>query len=366
MSRLRRLDVRLFASYALVVIVGAATLTITLSLLAPSVFDDHMRGMGGMTSMHTGPDSHRAFVDALTTALPIAVLVSMAVSALVAAFVARRILRPIEAVRRTTRRMAEGHYDERVTTPGELELAALATDVNRLAAALESTERRRGELISEVAHEMRTPLTTIDGYVEGMLDGVFEPTEEVLSAIGEETARLGRLAADLGALSRADEGALELHLEPADLAELTHRVAARLQPQFDGKGVTLELGRAQVLPVDIDEQRVAQVLTNLLGNALTYTPAGGRVTVETRRVQDSARVAVTDTGVGLAPEDLDRVFDRFYRVPGLARPAGGSGIGLTIARSLARAHGGDIEAGSAGRGFGSTFELRLPLRSAAS
>ena len=212
---------------------------------------------------------------------------------------------------------------------------------------------------------MRTPLTTIDGYVEGMLDGVFEPTEEVLSAIGEESARLGRLAADLGALSRADEGALELRPEPTDLADLTRSVARRLEPQFAEKGVALDLQLDQSLPVDVDPQRIAQVVTNLLGNALTYTPAAGRVTVEARRTPDSVRVAVTDTGVGLAPDELDRVFDRFYRVPGLTRPTGGSGIGLTIARSLARGHDGDVEARSEGRGHGSTFELRLPLRSAA-
>jgi histidine kinase len=358
-NRLHRLDVRLFVSYAIVVLVGAATLAITFGLLGPAVFDNHMHGM---SAMPTSADSHHAFVGSLRTALPLAVLVSVAFSALAAAIVARRILRPIEAVRRATARLVDGHYDERVDEPVELELAALAHDVNRLAAALESTERRRGELIAEVAHEMRTPLTTIGGLVEGMLDGVFEPTEEVLSAIGEETARLGRLAADLGALSRADEGALELHLEPGDLAEITYRVAARLQPQFDGKGVTLARRLAQVLPVDADEQRIAQVITNLLGNALTYTPAGGTVTVTARHTGDSACVEVTDTGIGLSADDLAHVFDRFYRVPGVPRPAGGSGIGLTIARSLARAHGGDIHATSAGPGQGSTFELTLPLR----
>ena len=363
MNRWRRLDVRLFVSYAIVVIVGAATLTITFSLLAPTAFDDHMRAMGrmgDMSAMHTSSDSHKAFVDALLTSLPTAVLVSVALSAFVAAFVARRILRPIEAVRSATARLVDGHYDERVEEPDELELAALAHDVNRLAAALESTERRRSELIAEVAHEMRTPITTIDGYVEGMLDGVFEPTEEVLTAIGEEAARLSRLATDLGALSRADEGALDLRPRPADLGQLAARVAERLRPQFDGKHVTLEVHVADVLPVDVDEQRITQVLTNLLGNALTYTGPGGHVTVTTHLAGDTARVGVSDTGVGLAADDLVHVFDRFYRVPDVPRPAGGSGIGLAIARSLARAHGGDVRAVSAGVGRGATFLLELP------
>jgi histidine kinase len=360
MRGLRRLDVRLFASYALVVFVGAGTLVATFVLIAPRTFDDRIHSMPGMGG---GTGSHDAFVSALRTSLPIAVLVSVGVAALVSAFVARRFLRPIDDVRRTTRRLAAGEYDQRVPEPVELELAALAADVNALAATLESTERRRAELVSEVAHEMRTPLTTIAGYVEGILDGVFAPSEETLTAIGEETARLERLATDLGSLSRADEG-VELHRVPMDLGELVIEVADRLRPQFDDKGVDLQVQETAPLGVDADRDRITQVLTNLLGNALTYTPSGGRVDVTFRARDQFAEVAVADTGVGITPEDLGRVFDRFYRVRGLSRPAGGSGIGLTIARGIARAHGGDIEATSAGQERGARFTLVLPTVSA--
>jgi signal transduction histidine kinase len=359
MNHLRRLDVRLFLSYAVVVIVGAATLAITFSLVAPSLFDNRMMGMGPSTVAGTS-GGHRAFGEALRAALPVAVLVSVSLSALVAAFVARRILRPIEAVRRATKRLADGHYDERVEEPDELELAALASDVNRLASALESTEHRRRELISEVAHEMRTPLTTIEGYVDGILDGVFEPTEEVLTGIAEETARLARLAADLGAVSLVDERALELHLAPADLGGLAARVVERLRPQFDAKHVGLEPHTETPTPVIVDHQRITQVLTNLVGNALTYTNPGGHVTVTASHTGDHVRVVVADTGIGIAAEDLARVFERFYRVADITRPPSGSGIGLTIARSLARAHDGDIHARSPGPGQGSTFTLELP------
>ena len=357
MKSLRRLDVRLFASYALVVFTGAGTLVVSFVLIGPRTFDDRihsMHSMGGAT------EAHDAFVSALRTSLPIAVLVSVGVAALVSAFVARRFLRPIDDVRGATRRLAAGEYDQRVPEPVELELAALAADVNALAAALETTERRRAELVSEVAHEMRTPLTTIDGYVEGILDGVFEPSEETLTAIGEETARLKRLAADLGTLSRADEG-FALDRSTMDLAGLTADVVERLRPQFDDKGVALQVSRSEPLIVEADRDRITQVLTNLLGNALTYTPTGGRVSLATRSTTRGANVEVTDTGVGLVPDDLARVFDRFYRVRGLSRPAGGSGIGLTIARSIARAHGGDIEAASPGPERGATFTLVLPL-----
>lgn len=365
MTALRRLDVRLFVSYVLVVLAGAATFTVTFLLLAPAVFDDRM---GDMSDMHantmggTARSSHDAFVHALWVALPVSVLVSVLVAAGVAAFVARRILAPIEAVRHATARLGAGHYDNRVERPDEPELAALADDVNRLAAALEATETRRARLIGEVAHEMRTPITTIDGYVEGILDGVFEPDEETLTAIAEETARLTRLAADLAALSRAEEGAIELEMVGTDLAELARTVARRLQPQFESKQVHLEVTCDEPLAVVADEQRTRQILTNLIGNALTYTPAEGRVIVRGARRNGNAIIEVADTGAGLAVEDLDRVFERFYRVAGHDRPAGGSGIGLTIARSLARAQGGEVSAASPGRGRGSIFTLTFPVR----
>lgn len=178
--------------------------------------------------------------------------------------------------------------------------------------------------------------------------------------MAEESARLARLATDLSALSRADEGAIDLRLRALNLAPIVTRVAERLRPQFDSKQVTLEVDVGEDLAVQIDEQRITQVLTNLLGNALTYTPLGGCVTVTAQHTAGSVSVTVTDTGIGLAADDLAHIFDRFYRVPGVDRPPGGSGIGLTIARSLARAHGGDIHARSPGPGRGTTLTLTLP------
>ncbi len=358
MNRLRRLDVRLFVSYALVVGVVVAALAITFGLRATSEFDDRIRGH---ENAHLEEETHQAFVDALWSTLPIALVLSVGGASIVTLFVTRRILRPINDVRTATKRLAAGHYDERVTPPRELELAALAADVNQLAAALETTERRRAQLISEVAHEMRTPLTTISGYVEGIMDGVFSPTDELLATVSEETARLERLVSDLATLSRAEENALPLQITREDLGALATAVAARLRPQFEDQHVTLDVQDGVVLPVDVDRDRVIQVITNLVGNALTYTPAGGRVVVESSERAGEATVTVRDTGIGIADDDLRLIFERFYRVPDLPRPPGGSGIGLTIARSIARAHRGDITASSPGRGLGSTFTLELPL-----
>jgi histidine kinase len=359
MRGLRRLDVRLFGSYALLAIAVVTALVLTFALRAPSLFDDRIRSVGAAGRTET--ESHHAFVSALWSTLPIALALSAVAAAFVAVLVARRVLRPIAAVRRATGRLAAGHYDERVAEPAELELAALAADVNHLADALETTERRRARLISEVAHEIRTPLTAINGYVEGILDGVFEATEETLTSISEETARLQRLATDLTTLSRAEEGALELRVGEADLHDFARATVTRLRPQYDDKGVTLELVDGPPVAVRVDRDRIMQVLTNLLGNALTYTSSGGHVVVRTGRRADTASVVVSDNGVGIAADDLPLIFERFYRVPGLDRPPGGSGIGLTVAQGIAHAHHGDIRATSPGVGQGTTFTLELPL-----
>ncbi len=359
MSRWRRLDVRLFGSYAIVGLTAVVTLVVTIAIHAPDLFTARIREAGEHGEIEA--ESRAAFGHALWRALPVAIVLSAVVAALIALFVARRILKPVSQVRAATRRLAEGHYDERVAEPAELELAALARDVNRLAEALETTERRRARLISEVAHEMRTPLTVANGYVEGVLDGVFEPSEEVLSNVAEELARLQHLATDLATLSRSEEGAIDLGLVDIDLNELTEAAIARLRPQYDDKGVTIAIADGPALPVRVDHDRVLQVLTNLLGNALTYTAQGGRVEVVTACDAGTASVEVRDDGVGIAPSDLDLVFERFFRVSGLDRPPGGSGIGLTVARGIARAHGGDIRASSPGVGHGATFTLVLPL-----
>ncbi|HET9969722.1 MAG TPA: HAMP domain-containing sensor histidine kinase [Streptosporangiaceae bacterium] len=202
--------------------------------------------------------------------------------------------------------------------------------------------------------------------MEGIIDGVFAPEPEILGAVSDELRRLRRLADDLSALSRAEEQRLDLHPADADLADLARRAADRLAPQFSDGNVTLTVHAAGPLPVRADPDRITQVLTNIIGNALAATPADGTVTIEARTAGRRAEVAVTDTGVGLDAGDLERVFERFYRAPGQPRRSGGSGIGLTIARGIARAHGGEVTASSPGQGRGATFLVTLPLRAGAS
>jgi histidine kinase len=357
----RRLDVRLFASYAAVATAAAAALLVTTRLLVPRLFERHIGREHARGPMGADASMHDAIVVSLDRALAIALVAGLVAAAVMAAFAADRILRPIGRVRAATRRLAAGHYDQRVARPAEAELAGLADDVNALARALDDTERRRARLVSDVAHELRTPLTTIRGYTEGMLDGVIPPDGEVLAAVLDHVERLERLATDLGTLSRSDEGRLELQLTPVDVAALARSIASGLQATAVDRGIELRTEGAHRVEAMADRDRLGQVLGNLIGNAVDYTPPGGRVVVTVTAGAAACTVAVADTGIGLAPDDLAHVFDRFYRVEGVERPPGGSGIGLGIARAIARAHGGDVTATSDGPGGGATFTLRIPL-----
>jgi two-component system, OmpR family, sensor histidine kinase BaeS len=235
-----------------------------------------------------------------------------------------------------------------------------------MAGELEATERRRVALIGDVAHELRTPLATIEGYTEGLLDGVVAPTEETWALLHDEVGRLRRLVQDLQELSRAEAHQLPLQRAPQQPAELVAAAIARLAPQFSEKGVGLTSSLARELPMVLaDRDRVIQVLINLLGNALRATPAGGSVCVRaTRDASEGIVFAVVDSGIGIAPEQLPQLFERFYRVDkARARALGGSGIGLTISKALVEHHGGRIWAESPGLGQGATFSFSLPLQS---
>ncbi len=277
----------------------------------------------------------------------------------------RFLLRPLDRVRAATRRLAEGHYDDVLELPSEPGLAALVQDVNTLAAALADTERRRARLISEVAHEMRTPITILRGQIEGMADGIFIPDEAMFASLADDLDRLQRLAGDLSSLSRSEEGAFDLHRRPTDVAMLARSAAERLRPQYDDQMVALDVDADAPVVALCDPDRITQVLVNLLGNALAACDRYGQVALSVHTEPSSVHhviVRVMDDGIGIAEHDIERIFHRFERLdhPGRPAAAGGSGIGLTIARGIARGHGGDITAQSVGLGKGATFTLRLP------
>ena len=371
-----RLWTKFLLSHLLAVFVGVVTLFIAASAVGPDLFTNQMvQMMGSGTPAMMGnasgmasamqPDLAAAFRMSLTRSLLVATLAAALVALAVSAFVARQIARPIGRMLTATRRIAAGHYAERVpiapSNTGD-ELGQLATSFNDMADSLEQAERRRLELVGNVAHELRTPIATLEGYLEGLLDGVVEPSTETWARLHDEAGRLRRLVDDLQELSRAEARQMSLALRPVASIDLVRSAVARLSPSFAEKGLTLQTMVASDVPlVMADSDRAIQVLTNLLTNALRYTPAGGSVTVTTETDGNVVAFHVRDTGIGFAPELRDRLFDRFYRVDkSRSRALGGSGIGLTIARALVEAMGGRIWAESDGPGKGSCFSFTLP------
>jgi signal transduction histidine kinase len=372
----RGLGAKLFASYLLVVLVGLVVLVLAADVAAPRFFGRHLAGMPGpgmgrMMAPGGGAALDTALQAAFQTALQQALLLSAAAGAGAAAgaslFVTGRLLGPLRSLAAASQRIAGGRYAERVSTAGDDELGDLARSFNSMAAALEETERRRLALIGDVAHELRTPLATLQGNLEGLLDGVVKPEPATWARLHVEAGRLRRLVEDLQELSRAEAGRIRLEPRAVDPAGLVAAAVAPLADAFAEKGIALATELAPDLPsVRADPDRAVQVLTNLLTNALRYTPAPGTVRVTARRAAGGVELAVADSGVGLAPEHLERVFERFYRVdrsrsraPGA--PWAGSGVGLTIARALVEAMGGRIHAESPGPGRGATFRVVLPI-----
>ncbi len=359
-----RLFPKLLLAFLVVIATGAVVAWGTAWGLAPVAFADHLASMADRLGGEVGlvEELFAGFQQAVGTAVLVAVAASVVVASAVATFVARRIVDPIEAMRQAADRIASGRYGERVPVRSADELGELADQFNRMAASLQRLERARRDLVADVAHELRTPLAGLAGYLEGLLDGVLEPTPELLGRMRREVRRLERLVEDLQELSRVEAGRVELRRRATAVDELLEVVLARLRPQFLDKGVHLSVEVPADLPrVLADPDRVAQVLTNLLGNALQYTPSGGQVTVRAWAVDGEVAVSVTDTGIGIPAEHLPHIFERFYRVDrSRARAGGGTGIGLTIARGLVELHGGRIWASSPGPGRGSTFTFTLP------
>ena len=274
---------------------------------------------------------------------------------------ARRTLAPVQRLGATARRLGRGDLSQRAEVTGPTEIRHLARSFNSMAAELEEAERRRRSLTADIAHELRTPTSNIQGYMEAIKDGVFQPTPETVDTIHEQSLLLSRLVDDLRLLAQVDGGDLQLQRTQTRLEDLVQSCVDALRPRVEAKGVSLGVEMAGTLTeLDLDPTRIAQAVGNLLDNAVTHTPEGGSVTVSAHALADAVEVQVADTGSGIAPDDLQRVFDRFYRAdPSRSRSTGGTGLGLTIARRLVEAHGGSIEAESA-VGQGSRFIIRLP------
>ena len=359
---MRRLSVRLVLSHLAVALLATATTYAVVRWWAPALFDQSLHGpgvgAGSAGGAGQGAGLRRQFAAAVNRAVLTGGLLGVAAAALLSVHLSRRIAVPLQRLGGATRAIATGDYDVDLPEASTVEIADLGRDIQGLAEQLADTEARRVRLLGEMAHEMRTPLTVANGTVEAMIDGVMPADAEHLGLVQVELRRVARLGSDLSALSRAEEGRLELVLRPVRLDGVAQDVVNRLLPQAEDAGVELVV-KSEPTVVVADPDRLAQVVTNLVGNALQATGAGGGVTV-TCTASREALLAVTDTGVGLDGDEVGRVFERFYR-GATPRADGGTGIGLTIARGIVEAHGGTLTATSPGRGRGATFSVRLPL-----
>jgi two-component system sensor histidine kinase BaeS len=357
-------------SYLLIVLVGVATLLVVTFALAPTLFQAQLVPIlqthpEALTTTEASQRILGVFLGTLLSALAVAAITATATSLAISLFVARRITIPLRQMTQVSQRISAGHYAERIVIApvhSTDELGQLASSINTLAVALEQTERRRLEVISNVAHELRTPIATLEGYLEGLLDGVIEPTPRTWAMLHTEAGRLRRLVDDLQELSRAEARQVPLSLQPVAPQRLVQDALEPLEGQFAEKGLELQIHVPEDLPqVMADPTRAVQILTNVLVNALRYTLAPGKVEVAVSREDTMVAFRVSDTGIGLSPEQIVHIFERFYRVDkSRSRAFGGSGIGLTIAQSLAQAMGGEIHVESAGLGQGSSFTLTLP------
>lgn len=319
----------------------------------------------GTTYQEINAEINAHFRQSVNKALLQAGIATTLAAVLVSWLVSSRLTKPIRAMVGISQRIARGRYQERLVVYENDELGELTLSFNQMAATLAETETLRQQLIADVSHELKTPLATIKGYMEGLQDGIVPATPEIYQMVHREADRLQRLVQDLQELSRAEAGQVQFQMQSCHPEELIQSAVNRLQPQYVEKNITLKKELPPHLPqVRADLDRGIQVLVNLMGNALQYTPIGGQVIVQVTPQDGQVRFSVKDTGVGLAPADLERVFQRFYRVDkSRSRASGGNGIGLTIARQLIEAQGGNIWAESPGLGQGSTFSFTLPLAS---
>ncbi len=320
------------------------------------LIDGSMMGMSGI--------DNQTILSGITRAVLIAGLVAGAVALLLGGLFVRQITQPLSGLARASGRVAAGDFSVRIPVHNHDELGELAETFNYMADSLETQEELRRNLVADIAHELRTPLTGIQGTIEALQDGVFPLTVDSLDPIHHEVTLLNRLIEDLRTLANADAGKLSLDRVPLYIPDLLERQINLFQYKAAEQNIDLQLELKEPLPViHGDQQRLGQVLTNLLDNALRHTPAGGIVCIKVGSVAGGLTLTVQDTGVGIPAADLPHVFDRFYRVDrSRNRQTGGSGLGLAIVRQLIDAHGGQIgvESPPAGETSGTAFHLTLP------
>lgn len=314
-----------------------------------------------MKEYHISPiDAHRMFTHSVHRYILWTSLGAFSLGALLSFVFTRMVLRPLHQMTDTARLISAGDYSSRVEAGSRDEIGELASAFNHMADNLERIERLRRDMVSDVAHELRTPLTNIRGYLEALQDGVVPPTRETFELLQEETLRLTHLVEDLLQLARADAAKTSLYLEEVDISELTRRVLKSFDVELARKRIALETELNGSFYARADREKIAQVIENLLKNALQYTPEAGSIFIRLQSSQKEIRFTIENSGPGISASDLPFIFERFYRgEKSRSRDYGGTGIGLSIVKELVEAHQGKVEVQSTIDG--TLFSFSLPI-----
>lgn len=367
------LRTKLFYSHLLVMFISIITVALIAGLLSTFTFEEIINDENSINQIdgfiYPFYEEDIVTVDtalniSLIVGLGLASILSIGIAFLISLFLSKRMVLPIYDVIKASQRIADGHYNQRVSYHSQDEIGKLVGYFNHMADSLDNVEGTRRQLLADLTHELNTPLSGIISTIEGLQDGMLL-TETSHIVIHDEALRLQRLVRDVQYLSSVEANVYSLHRESLSVDKILHAVADKLRIQYENKSVQLIIDAPPYsLTVDADYDRITQVFINLLGNALQYTSAGGQVKTSIRVLEDKLEFIIADTGIGIAPFDLKHIFNRFYRVEkSRDRRSGGSGIGLTIAKTLVEAHQGCIWATSEGVGQGSQFHFTLPIAS---
>jgi two-component system, OmpR family, sensor histidine kinase BaeS len=358
---------RIFTAMSLVVIAGAGTLLVSALLVARPVFHAHLDQIKPLVSHQAQAHVDDAFSNAVLIALSVGVTAALAAALVVTWLVAKRVAAPVAQAAEAAQRIADGDYQTRLRQPRlGPEFDRLTTAFNLMGRRLETTDQTRRHLLADLAHELRTPLASMQATIEAINDGILPSDQTTLETLTEQSQRLHRLVGDLSAVSRAEERQLNLHPVLVSAQDLVSGAVAAARPRFDAKEISLT-GAATVTTgeVLVDPDRLAEALGALLDNTLRHTGRGGVVTITATRDDGRCRIVVTDNGEGFDPAIADQLFDRFYRGDSSRTADGaGSGIGLTIAKAIVQAHHGQLLGHSDGPGKGARFEITLPIADA--
>jgi two-component system sensor histidine kinase BaeS len=355
---------RLFAAMGLVVLAGAGTMLVAVLLVAEPAFHSHLSQVQPPMSDQAHAHVDEAFADAVFTALAVGVVIALTAALVVTWLVARRLTAPVAEAAEAADRIADGDFETRLRQPGlGPELDRLTAAFNTMARRLATTEQTRRRLLTDLAHELRTPLASILATIEAVNDGILPTDTTTLATLTDQSQRLHRLVGDLSAVSRAEERQLNLRPVRVPIQDLVSEVAAAARPRFEAGGINLTAAEGPAVgQVLVDPDRLAEALGALLDNALRHTAKAGTVIITTTGGDNRCRIAVTDTGDGFDPDVATQLFERFYRGDSSRTVSdAGSGIGLTIAKAIIEAHHGQLRAHSDGAGKGATFEITLPI-----